>query len=178
MTGRIRRLYLAGPEVFLAPDVVAEIAEAKRDRCAAHGIEGIFPTAPADGLAGPDGGARFYDALRAELDRCDAGIANLTPFRGPSADAGTVWEVGYLIGRGRPVAGYTNVVAHYGARAAGFDALHVEDFDLSDNLMIDRSVWRSSGITVVRTAVPVGAELTDLTGFAVALDALVATRTA
>ena len=32
------------------------------------------------------------------MDEADAIIANLTPFRGPSADAGTVYELGYMAG--------------------------------------------------------------------------------
>ena len=35
------------------------------------------------------------------MDAADAIIANLTPFRGPSADAGTVYELGYMAGRGK-----------------------------------------------------------------------------
>ena len=38
----------------------------------------------------------------------DAIIANLTPFRGPSADAGTVYELGYMAGRGKLCLGYCN----------------------------------------------------------------------
>ena len=30
--------------------------------------------------------------------QADAIIANLTPFRGPGADAGTVYELGYMAG--------------------------------------------------------------------------------
>ena len=35
------------------------------------------------------------------MDAADAIIANLTPFRGPGADAGTVYELGYMAGRGK-----------------------------------------------------------------------------
>ena len=40
-------------------------------------------------------------------DAADIVIANLNPFRGDiEPDSGTVWEVGYAIGRGKPVIGY------------------------------------------------------------------------
>ena len=43
------------------------------------------------------------------MDQADVIIANLTPFRGPSADAGTVYELGYMLGKGdRLCLGYSN----------------------------------------------------------------------
>ena len=42
------------------------------------------------------------------MDAADAIIANLTPFRGPSADAGTVYELGYMAGRGKLCLAYSN----------------------------------------------------------------------
>src|SRR5437016_7094487 len=79
----------------------------------------------------------------------DAIIANLTPFRGPGADAGTVYELGYMAGRGKLCLGYSNDPSSYADRVREFtdvnshdarliDALGltVEDFGLSDNLMM------------------------------------------
>lgn len=43
----------------------------------------------------------------------DAIVANLTPFRGPSADAGTVYELGFMSGRIKPSFGYSNVPGSY-----------------------------------------------------------------
>lgn len=172
-------VYLAGPEVFLAPADRDRVREAKLRSCADRGWTGLFPAAdPPEGDDGPARALALFDALRTDLDRCDAGIANLTPFRGPSADAGTVWEVGYLVARGVPVLGYTNHVGHYGHRAGGLDDHHVEAFDLTDNLMVDRGIWRSSGVEVVRTAVAPGDELIDLRGFDACCRALAGIRTA
>lgn len=163
------RVYLAGPEVFLPREVVSGVRQAKLRACEALGLEGVFPGEPsgdASAGSGPERAAAFFDILRAELDSCAAAIANLTPFRGPSADSGTVWEVGYLIGQGKPVVGYTNVVAHYEVRAAALDDHGVEAFTLADNLMVDRGIVRSNGgIEVVRCPVDAGSELTDLTAF-------------
>jgi nucleoside 2-deoxyribosyltransferase len=139
----VPRLYLAGPEVFL-PDA-DEIAAAKVAVCAAHGIEGQDPNAAvAPLLARPDLiagalGLEMFAALVAQIDRCDGVIANLTPFRGPSADVGTVWEVGYAIGRGLPVFAYTNTTAHYAERVVE-DGLHIEAFDFADNLMLEGAI--------------------------------------
>ena len=43
----------------------------------------------------PQRGHRIYQANRELMDSCDAIIANLTPFRGISADPGPVLAVGY-----------------------------------------------------------------------------------
>ena len=84
------------------------------------------------------------------MDAADAVIANLTPFRGPSADAGTVYELGYMAGRGKFCLAYSNDPAVYVERVARFgtvtksadglltdkDGLAVEDFGHPDNLMM------------------------------------------
>src|SRR5258705_2953857 len=80
----------------------------------------------------------------------DAIMANLTQFRGPGADAGTVYELGYMAGRGKPLFAYSNDPTTYAERVARThhvtkssagslidrDGLVVEDFGLSDNLMM------------------------------------------
>jgi nucleoside 2-deoxyribosyltransferase len=79
----------------------------------------------------------------------DAIIANLTPFRGPGADAGTVYELGYMAGRGKLCLGYSNDSSSYADRVREFSkvnsrdgrlvdasGLTVEDFGLTDNLMM------------------------------------------
>ncbi len=136
-------LYLAGPEVFL-PDA-EDLATAKLAICRAHGAEGRDPGhAVADVLARTDlepraAGRAMFAALVAQIDACDGVVANLTPFRGPSADVGTVWEVGYAVGRGLPVFAYTNVTAHYAERVLD-DGLLIEAFDLADNLMVEGAI--------------------------------------
>lgn len=170
------RVYLAGPDVFL-PEA-AEVAAAKQAVCARLGLVGVHPfdaEVALDDVAGRGEarGLALHDALVDQLDTCDAGIANLTPFRGPSADVGTALEVGYLVGRGRPVVGYTNVASHYAERVEA-DGLAVEDHDLADNLMLEGAVRRSSGIAVVRADVPAARRLTDLAAFEEAAAALAA----
>jgi len=93
----------------------------------------------------------------AMMEGCDIIIANLTPFRGPSADAGTLVEVGWFLGRGRPIFGYSNSAASFAVRsrhhvAAVPDAvpgIAVEGFGLPDNLMIPGAVSLGGGHPMV-----------------------------
>lgn len=171
------RIYLAGPEVFL-PDALAA-GRRKQALCDAYGFEGVFPLDTALDLAGLEKfeSARRISLANEELMRgCQLLIANVTPFRGVSMDAGTAFEVGFMRALGRPVLGYTNTPLDLRRRSemmrAGqqlpFDCdaggIAVEDFDLAENLMIEIAITQSGG-TVVRSAVPPGAEMTDLAGF-------------
>jgi nucleoside 2-deoxyribosyltransferase len=179
---RAPRIYLAGPEVFL-PDPMAA-GRAKRALCSAAGFEGVFPLDAALDLSGLDRHAqaqRISTANEGLMRGCDALIANLTPFRGVSMDSGTAYEVGFMRALGRPVFGYTNVVADYAARtrtlrARGIAAgdgdrsdIDIEDFDRAENLMIACGIEFSGG-TVVATATAAGREMEDLAGFAACLE--------
>lgn len=171
------RIYLAGPEVFL-PDAMA-VAHAKQDLCSAHGFEGVFPldaNLDLTGLAKVEAARAISAANEGLMRGCDLLIANLTPFRGVSTDAGTAFEVGFMRALGRPVLGYTNVVADYRARSEQYrgaapglpDAdgpdVQIEDFDGVENLMIEAAIQASGG-TIVRRAVPPGQEMRDLAAF-------------
>ncbi|KAB2911022.1 MAG: nucleoside 2-deoxyribosyltransferase [Hyphomicrobiaceae bacterium] len=176
-SSRRPRIYLAGPEVFL-PEARAVAAE-KRRLAAGAGCEGIFPLDGAldlTGLGKVEQARRIATANEALMRSCDGLIANLTPFRGVSMDAGTAFEVGFMRALGRPAAGYTNVARDYFARAQAFrkaggiayDAdrpdVEIENFGLAENLMIEIAIRQSGGV-VVRTPVPAGSEMTDLEGF-------------
>lgn len=141
------KIYLAGPDVFL-PDAL-QIGRRKAELCADHGFAGLFPLDNAVALAAHDASLQIFRGNEAMMNEADAIIANLTPFRGPSADAGTVYELGYMAGRGKLVLGYSNDPANYVARVKQFetvesrdglligaDGLAVEDFGLADNLML------------------------------------------
>jgi nucleoside 2-deoxyribosyltransferase len=142
------KIYLAGPDVFL-PDALY-IGKQKRDICHRHGVSGLYPLDTAVDLSAHDASLRIFRELEAMMDASDAIIANLTPFRGPGADPGTVYELGYIVGRGKPCFAYCNDPAPYAERAARFttvtgasdkrlidrDGLTVEDFGLPDNLMM------------------------------------------
>jgi nucleoside 2-deoxyribosyltransferase len=170
-------LYLAGPDVFL-PQAQA-IGAAKKELCAAHGHAGLFPLDSDLPVASGAGVARLiYRANIAMIHKSAAVVANLTPFRGPSADAGTVFEIGYALALGKPVFAYANVAADYRARVAGShgplvataagewacDGMAVENFGLHDNLMIAESI-AGQGWEMIVHAAPAEAIFTDLQAF-------------
>ncbi|CCD86101.1 putative Nucleoside 2-deoxyribosyltransferase [Bradyrhizobium sp. ORS 285] len=141
------KVYLAGPDVFL-PDGI-EVGRQKLATCARYGLIGLFPL---DNTVDPECFTASRDIFRGNetmMNDADAIIANLTPFRGPGADAGTVYELGYMAGRGKLCFGYCNDPAVYADRARRFttvseqdgrlvdaEGLTVEDFGLPDNLMM------------------------------------------
>jgi nucleoside 2-deoxyribosyltransferase len=141
------KIYLAGPDVFL-PDAV-ELGRRKAAICARHGLTGLYPLDNAIDLSARDASLRIFAGNEAMMIEADAIIANLTPFRGPGADAGTVYELGFMAGRGKLCLGYCNdptlyadrvrkftTVVSQAARLTDADGLTVEDFGLSDNLMM------------------------------------------
>lgn len=163
------KLYLAGPDVFVR-DVPA-VAAAKKSICARHGFVGVFPAdlvRPQPDLAPLAQGLAIYDALERGMRDCDAIVADLAPFRGPSMDVGTAFEVAYMHALGRPVFGYSaadapfaeRVAAHFGGRVArrtdgtleGADAYAIEEFAMHENLMLDGCVRRSTGVLVTGAA--------------------------
>ena len=147
------RIYLAGPEVFFPESEHRAIVAEKKRLLETHGFEGVDPLDTdlefPEQESKPDRGLRIYRANRELMDSCHAIIANLTPFRGISADPGTVFEVGYMIGQGKPAFGFTMDNRHYRERSGGVerDSLghSIEDFDLSDNLMIECSIREAGG---------------------------------
>ena len=172
-----RRIYLAGPEVFL-PDAI-EAGRRKCAICADAGFEGVYPldnALPLEGLAKRAQGKLISESNETLMRSCDAAVANLTPFRGVSADAGTAFEVGFMRALGRPVLGYTNTPLDYVARSRTYRAglrlpfdsdapvIAIEDFDLAENLMIEIAIEASGG-SLVRSQLPSGSEMTDLAGF-------------
>ena len=159
MTRTPARIYLAGPDVFAedAPERFARLEAL----CAARGLQGVRPS---DGgvAALRDAGAsprelaeRICAANLAHVRACDAVLAHLAPFRGDTEpDSGTVFELGFAVALGKPVAAYLPQAGEdlaarlrrlYGVRSsattagASVDLRHgmlVEDFGLPLNLMI------------------------------------------
>ncbi len=142
----IRRIYLAGPEVFRL-DVQDHFDTMKRFM-AQHGLLGLSPF---DGAANSqaqsgtpaDIAKQIYQANCALIRSCDAVLANMTPFRGPSMDVGTAYEIGYADALRLPVFAYSNDRTTYASRVPqpaqnGLDAdgWTIEDFGLTDNLMM------------------------------------------
>ncbi len=163
------RVYLAGPDVFFR-DAEAW-AERRKAICARHGLAAVSPLDPlaeeVEGWAALPEWQRIAWRNEAHIRGCDAVIANLTPFRGPSADAGTVYEVGFARALGRVVFGYTNSAAPFTQRTLDYasshggaiaspgriwrdgDGLLIEQFRRFDNLMIEGGIVGSGGTLVV-----------------------------
>jgi len=143
--------------------------------CEAYGLVGLFPLDhdldSADSDLPVD--RTVFRLNVAMMRRADIGIFNLSPFRGPGADAGTVFELGLMHGMGKPVFGYTNAAGtlldrtpHAVRDKAGAwrdrDGLLIEDFGNADNLMLDACL-HDSGAAIVRATKDCA--LADLKGF-------------
>ena len=144
--------YLAGPDVFL-PDAVAHAAR-KVEICRRFGLRGLPPLNEdaATVAADLEPWQAIYQKDIAMMARSDIIIANLTPFAGASADAGTLIEVGWFLGKGKPIFGYSNTAESFETRmrrqlGAAHADLGIEGFHLPDNLMIVGAV-QSGGYPV------------------------------
>src|SRR5215468_6511228 len=124
------KIYLAGPDVFL-PDAI-EVGRRKVAICAAHGLVGLYPLDNAIDLTAPDASRQIFTANEAMMDAAEAIIANLTPFRAAGADPGTVYELGYMAGRGKLCLAYSNDPAVYADRVGRFMDVTTEDGRLVD----------------------------------------------
>jgi nucleoside 2-deoxyribosyltransferase len=171
------RVYLAGPDVFLA-DAAAALGR-KKALCAAYGLEAVSPLDPLPEEPAEWSGLAAWRRIalcnEAHIRRSAAVIANLISFRGPSADPGTVYEIGFMRALGRPVFAYANTTVGFAERtraALGLApeamqdaaAMLIEAFDLFDNLMIDAAIAHSGG-TLVTVETPADARWTDLAAF-------------
>jgi nucleoside 2-deoxyribosyltransferase len=187
----MKKIYIAGPEVFL-PN-----ARAQMDRKAAlvrqYGFEPLCPgdlDIPAQKTKKAFGAAISH-VNEGMMDAADGIVANLTPFRGEWADVGTVFELGYMCAAGKMVSAYSNVSEDHYQRlqryydgnivqgADGYkrgpDGLSLEDFEMTDNLMLDGGVERRGGIVATHAAAKY--ELyTDLTAFEMCLKHLATMR--
>jgi nucleoside 2-deoxyribosyltransferase len=169
------KIYLAGPDVFL-PNAI-EVGRRKVELCAGHGLVGLYPLDNAVDPASPDASLAIFKSNEAMMDAADAIVANLTPFRGPGADSGTVYELGYMAGRGKPCFGYSNDPSLYADRVREFTevtkregrladstGLTVENFGLADNLMMIHALERY-GTALVTPQVRPADIWQDLTAF-------------
>jgi len=151
--------YLAGPDVFLpnAP----EHARRKAEICARHGLHARPPLnediATLAAMSERDAWRAIYQKDVEMMEASDLAIVNLTPFRGASADAGTLVELGWFLGRNRPVFAYSNSAETFTARSATIleavpdpiAGLTVGGFGLPDNLMIAGAVEQTGGYPIL-----------------------------
>jgi nucleoside 2-deoxyribosyltransferase len=156
------KVYLAGPDVFFGNAV--EIGRRKKAICVRHGLQGLFPLDNEVPDGDPTGVAMQIYVLNCRLmDQADAIIANMTPFRGVSMDVGTAFEIGYMRAQSKPIFAYSNETdpSDYAGRMRSLSllalrtrplvdhhGLTVEDFGLSDNLMMSCAVIEAGNTLV------------------------------
>jgi nucleoside 2-deoxyribosyltransferase len=166
-----RKIYLAGPEVFLA-DAIA-VGARKKILCEEFGFVGLFPLD--NELSGENIDEKIFAANVALMRQADAGIFNLSPFRGVNADPGTAFELGFFTALGKPTFAYTQhaenhferVSKSFGAHATpegdycDASGLLIENFGNADNLMLD------AALKAQRRAIqrPTSPRPDDLSGF-------------
>ncbi len=173
------RVYLAGPEVFLRNAV--QIGELKKKICSENGFEGIFPLdtcLEAQHLSVYETGLAISKSNEDLIRSCNILIANITPFRGPSADAGTVYEMGFARGVGLKADAYINTAKSFVERTCYFcnvkdhDAegirddndMLVENYGMAENLMVEGCLHWSGGELVI-SELPENELFTNLKGF-------------
>jgi nucleoside 2-deoxyribosyltransferase len=182
-----QRVYLAGPEVFLLN--AKEVGEHKKALCRKYGFEGVFPLDNEIDIKDktPKEVGFCISTVNEDLIRaCDFVVANITPFRSPSADVGTAYEMGFAHGLGKKVFAYSNVAAPFTKRTVkalnsevsrGSDGklrdangMFIEENGLTDNLMLDGCIHASTNGLVVDEA-PAEQLFTYLGGFEKCLQA-------
>jgi nucleoside 2-deoxyribosyltransferase len=149
-------IYLAGPDVFL-PNA-EEVGRKKQQMCLEFGFEGLFPLDNDEKVhRNPKKiySEEIFRLNRSQMDGAKIGLFNLTPFRGPSADPGTVFELGYMCAQEKRLFGYTSDESEYWKRVGSVtqeqdyirdaNGFSVEPFGLIDNLVIVRSIADSGG---------------------------------
>lgn len=135
------KVYFAGPDVFRY-DAPSYFYHELQNKCEKEIITPLIPL-DFDLTQSID----IYQKNISLIKECDVVLANLDPFRGPSLDSGTAFEIGYAIAINKIVIGYYT----YDAFLSYKDRMEpvfweyskeyplIEDFGLSDNLMIIHS---------------------------------------
>lgn len=155
------KAYLAGPDVFRAD--AAGIAIARKALCATYGVEALHPfDQTLDGLDPQEHAGAIFRANIAMMRAANVVIAELSPFRSPSADPGTAFELGFAFALKIPVYGFSSAPETLFERTVGdasranletlsdgrtlhTDGFVVEDFGLADNLMLIEAISASGG---------------------------------
>lgn len=178
------KIYLAGPEVFL--DDARDLGAQKTALCRSYGFTGLFPLDGEPVMAGKEMSRAIFAANIDLIRQADAIVANLTPFRGLSADPGTAFELGFGFALGKRVAGYSNLPGDLQGRARESigpaqmdgsaptllaDGMHVEDFGLFDNLMLAEAL-DMSGLPVFQAQTAPADPMRDLALFERTLEAM------
>ena len=164
-------VYLAGPDVFKPNAEQVGIDKKKAVDNAGH--IGHFPLDNEidEFKSDPDTGYRISAANEEMMDQCQVILVNMTPHHGPSMDCGSALEAGYMkakakySGQNILIIGYTEgdynnnfkerVAEMYykgkihecdtGEFRGDDDNMLLEDFGLSENLMIPGAIQETGG---------------------------------
>jgi nucleoside 2-deoxyribosyltransferase len=113
-------VYLAGPDVFYIN--AAERGERMKAALAERGMAGLFPLDSglnSRDFPDPAGfGLAIAAACEAQIRQADMGRFNIQPWRGPEADDGTAYELGFMAALGKPVVLYTSDPRPFAERIA------------------------------------------------------------
>lgn len=158
------KIYLAGPDVFMAPNKVAEHFQHLKDLCTKYGFTGLSPfdnTIDLDKYPTPhEKGMAIYKGNHDLVKQCEVVIANLVPFRGINVDDGTAWEIGAGAALGKRLYGYTTLYNEtieqrtknypYFKEIMKVDSEFpdIETFAYPTNLMLSCSILESGGDTL------------------------------
>lgn len=149
------KAYIAGSHVFWPKHEQEEFYNTIDQLSEKYGFEALVPK---DGDVIADSKAKLamliYHKNIEMIKESDLVIADITSFRGVSADAGTIYEIGYARALNKPVVMWTDdtdvkwlgyarnyqeaLPVEYKERIMRKDKYSVEDFGLVDNLMITR----------------------------------------
>ena len=128
-----KKVYLAGPDVFRLYAV--EHLEGLKNALKLIGYHGLAPLDNKVDLSDPLASLIIYKENINLIRACDYVVANISPFRSPSIDPGTAYEIGFADALGKKVILYTDSLTEYKSRVIPDEYL-IEDFGLIDNLMI------------------------------------------
>lgn len=124
----MEKVYIAGPWVFRLD--AKEHADYLRKLAKEHGF---IPLIPIDNECTT--ASQIKAANETMIMECDCIIADLTPFRGPSADVGTAFEVGFAWAMNKTVIQWSADERNYEERVTP-DGMMIESFGLKENLML------------------------------------------
>ncbi len=152
----MRKLYLAGPQVFLEdPEPYYKL---KQELCTQYGYEGVAPfDSNTDYNYRPtiEKGLLYSFNNEKLMNSCDIMTADITPFRCVSADIGTGFEIGFMRALKKRIMCYSNTKIDFHTRSTSVHSaeykdvdihgMRFENFGMVDNLMIHGSVIYSGG---------------------------------
>lgn len=100
----MKKIYLAGPDVFERNAL--GVAAAHKKIVSDYGFHPLYPLDQNIDLTDPQASLKIFRGNVDMIRESDFVVANLNPFRGLEPDSGTVWEIGFAFGLGKPVIGY------------------------------------------------------------------------